>query len=452
MAAHESRHPGAGEPQRSPPAANPSAAPDYGRPAAGEAGQDPQAAFRGWMPGRSDEAARGGADAGRAANLFPQVDRPATSQRATSSATRWRMPPEEEDEETEASLSGFDMVRGAPPWLVSMVVHVTLLLVLGLMILPERQPESLVLEGEYSSDLSAQLEEHVVFRADDPLSLEEPDFASEEMASQAGSPGRGAGGGDRRLPRFHHPLRPGNSGDRRGPDGPCPGHAAGPGGRLRWYGGHGGSGRAGTPVALAESAERTVPGACGVLTPRVPLPKTSWRLRPWPCWPFRERATRTSRAPTTSKWQTPGNTCWAGRTRTAISGAEAMAQQRLYSQAQATIALCELYGMTKDSTLREPAQRAIDYAIRIQAPEGGWRYDPGLDTDTSVTGWFVMALQSGLMAGLEIPAENLTEIGKYLDGVSRGKGSFYVYYTRPRRFAPHDRRGLTLPPVPGLGA
>ena len=66
----------------------------------------------------------------------------------------------------------------------------------------------------------------------------------------------------------------------------------------------------------------------------------------------------------------------------------------LYSQAQATIALCELYGMTQDSRLREPAERAIRYCESVQDKKrGGWRDIPGEDSDTSVTGWFVMALQ-----------------------------------------------------------
>lgn len=54
------------------------------------------------------------------------------------------------------------------------------------------------------------------------------------------------------------------------------------------------------------------------------------------------------------------------------------AHHRLYTQAQCTIALCELYGMTQDSKFKEPAQRAIKYAIRVQDKKGGWRYIPGV--------------------------------------------------------------------------
>jgi hypothetical protein len=100
---------------------------------------------------------------------------------------------------------------------------------------------------------------------------------------------------------------------------------------------------------------------------------------------------------------------------------------RLYSQAQATIALCELYGMTRDPECRKPAQLAIDYAVKNQAKEGGWRYEPKVDSDLSVTGWFVMALQSALMAGLEVPSPVFEEVTRFLDSVQREEGREYAY-------------------------
>jgi hypothetical protein len=100
---------------------------------------------------------------------------------------------------------------------------------------------------------------------------------------------------------------------------------------------------------------------------------------------------------------------------------------RLYSHAQAMIAVCEIYGMTQDSQFREPAQKAVDYAVKIQAPEGGWRYRPGVDTDTSVTGWFVMGLQSALMAGLDVPSPTLQRVSSYLDTVAVQGGIYYKY-------------------------
>ncbi len=102
-------------------------------------------------------------------------------------------------------------------------------------------------------------------------------------------------------------------------------------------------------------------------------------------------------------------------------------QQQLYTQAMCTIAICELYGMTRDEDFHEPAQRAVDYCVKIQSPEGGWRYDPGVDADMSVTGWFSMALQSVRMAGLEVPSPTLDRLSKFLDSVQRDDGSRYAY-------------------------
>lgn len=106
---------------------------------------------------------------------------------------------------------------------------------------------------------------------------------------------------------------------------------------------------------------------------------------------------------------------------------EGSANGRLYTQALCTIALCELYGMTKDSQYRDAAQKAVDYCIKVQSPEGGWRYQPGFDSDTSVTGWFVMALQSAQMAGLEVDSPALGRIGDFLNTVSLDDGAQYAY-------------------------
>lgn len=105
---------------------------------------------------------------------------------------------------------------------------------------------------------------------------------------------------------------------------------------------------------------------------------------------------------------------------------------RLYAQGQATIALCELYGMTQDSRYREPAQLAVDFAQSIQAPEGGWRYQEREDSDVSVTGWFLMGLQSARMSGLAVKQDTLDNVGRFLDGVQDKNGERYRYQpTRP---------------------
>jgi hypothetical protein len=106
---------------------------------------------------------------------------------------------------------------------------------------------------------------------------------------------------------------------------------------------------------------------------------------------------------------------------------EASLHQRLYAQAQATIAICELYGMTRNSQYAAPAELAIQYAIKAQSSEGGWRYEPAVDADTSVTGWFVMALQSARMARMEVPQSVLDKATRFLDSVATADGVRYRY-------------------------
>ena len=100
---------------------------------------------------------------------------------------------------------------------------------------------------------------------------------------------------------------------------------------------------------------------------------------------------------------------------------------RMYAQAQATIAISELYGMTKDSWLRAKAQLAVNFAIHAQSPEGGWRYRPRDDSDTSVTGWYVMALKSAEAAGLEVDRYALINVDRYLNSVQSFDGAAYAY-------------------------
>jgi hypothetical protein len=106
--------------------------------------------------------------------------------------------------------------------------------------------------------------------------------------------------------------------------------------------------------------------------------------------------------------------------------------QLMYTQALFAFALCELYAMTKDPSLHEPAQRAVDYLVEHQDQRGGWRYRPGSGSDLSVTGWVMMALQSARMGGLTVPRETLYAIERFLDETGREEGSRYAYMPRRR--------------------
>jgi hypothetical protein len=95
----------------------------------------------------------------------------------------------------------------------------------------------------------------------------------------------------------------------------------------------------------------------------------------------------------------------------------------MYCHAIPAIAVCEAYGMTKDPDLQGPAQRAVDFIVKAQNKAlGGWRYQPGVDSDTSVIGWQVMALKSAQMAALSVPDATLGGVRMWLDRVA-GNGN-----------------------------
>ncbi len=89
---------------------------------------------------------------------------------------------------------------------------------------------------------------------------------------------------------------------------------------------------------------------------------------------------------------------------------------QFYSHGIASLALCEAFGMTGDPELRGPAQRALDYTAQTQvAGLGGWRYTPGLNADLSVTGWQLMALRSGELAGLKVERNTYRGVRAFLE-------------------------------------
>ena len=103
----------------------------------------------------------------------------------------------------------------------------------------------------------------------------------------------------------------------------------------------------------------------------------------------------------------------------------------LYSHGLAAIALCEAYAMTDDPHLQRPAQAALRYIAHAQDPSGGgWRYFPRQPGDTSVVGWQLMALKSGHMGKLAVPANTVRGVSKFLDAVQAEAGAVYGY-TQP---------------------
>jgi hypothetical protein len=122
-----------------------------------------------------------------------------------------------------------------------------------------------------------------------------------------------------------------------------------------------------------------------------------------------------------------------------------------YSHGIASIALCEAYGMTGDRALRAPAQRALDFIVASQHPvEGGWRYSPGTGTDTSVSGWQMMALKSGELAGLKVPEPAYEGVRRWLDMAQGPAGIPSRYSYRPASKIPHQHQPSAAMTAEGL--
>lgn len=117
----------------------------------------------------------------------------------------------------------------------------------------------------------------------------------------------------------------------------------------------------------------------------------------------------------------------------------------MYSHPIATMALCEAYGMTRDGRLKSCAQNALEFCFNSQNPGAGWRYAPGAgctrgtqlrgsqmkitgNNDTSVTGWYILALYMGRQARLYVPQESITQAMNWVEHVTTDRG--WTGYTR----------------------
>lgn len=113
----------------------------------------------------------------------------------------------------------------------------------------------------------------------------------------------------------------------------------------------------------------------------------------------------------------------SGKSGSLVSGGGSM-----YSHGLSAIVLCEAYAMTKDKSLRGPAQLSLNFIVEAQDPVGGgWRYAPRQPGDTSAVGWQLMALKSGHMAYLQVPENTIVGASKFLDSVQVENGAKYGY-------------------------
>ncbi len=335
-------------------------------------------------------------------------------------------PDDWEEEEEEFSDVLDKAQQAAPPWVVSLVVHTIILVVLGFLFIPGLFDEQVQLEIVYAEKIGDQVEDDI-FESPESEEMEiiEPVLAEDEM--EAEDPFAAP-------PVIEEITDPINATDET----VAPSVGIALTGRekgmkkalLAAYGG------------TATTEEAVVRGLEWLK--RNQLRDGSWSLEG----PYQGGGAQENSVAATAMallaFQGHGSTHRSGPYKEQVargwtfmlktqdeSGSftrgNVPLHHTLYSQAQASIGVCELYGMTEDSRYRAAAQKAINYAVKFQDGEGGWRYTPGTDSDTSVTGWFVMLMQSGLMAKLEVPQKTLDRIDEFLDRCTTDGGSQYGY-------------------------
>ncbi len=115
-------------------------------------------------------------------------------------------------------------------------------------------------------------------------------------------------------------------------------------------------------------------------------------------------------------------------------------QTAFYAHAQATIAMCEAYALTKDESFKNSAQKGIEFLLNSQHPtNGGWRYQPqdGKSMgDLSVSGWCLMAMNTARIAEINVPPEPFGRVTVFLNTVESQNGGRY-------RYLPSDPAGKT---------
>jgi len=349
----------------------------------------------------------------------PAGARPVPVQRAATAAQIRERQEEPEEEITALAL------KYSPPWLISAAFHMTLLIILGLLVIAMRPERQIHLKAIYAEKLGDQLE------FDSPLAGTDKDMLEEPVLTPDN------------LPPVEDPF------------------AAPPDMEIQIDGTTATSKIKANQIGLAldgrsEGMKKSLLGRYGgnatteaaVQRGLQWLAKNQRRDGSWSLvGPYRNGATDENPPAATAMallaFQGNGSTHQSGKfKKNVINGwnwlikeqdgdgsffHEGPFHHRFYTQGQCTIALCELYGMTKDEKYREPAERAVQYCLRSQSSEGGWRYSPAMDSDVSVTGWIVMALQSAKMAKLEVPEDHFRRVERFLDKVGREGGTRYPY-------------------------
>gem|GEM_PF-4258695 len=98
-----------------------------------------------------------------------------------------------------------------------------------------------------------------------------------------------------------------------------------------------------------------------------------------------------------------------------------------FSQAIATIAMCETLAARQDERLRPAAQKAVDLIVKNQDEDGSWTYDSDQPANLSTFGWQVMALSAAERVGIEIDPQVKARAAKFLETLAVNGGQEFSY-------------------------
>jgi squalene cyclase len=88
---------------------------------------------------------------------------------------------------------------------------------------------------------------------------------------------------------------------------------------------------------------------------------------------------------------------------------------RMYDHAFATLFLAEICGMTHREDVRRKLQKAVDFIVKSQNNEGGWRYEPyAAESDMSIVVCQVIALRAARNIGIRVPKSTVDRAARYV--------------------------------------
>ncbi len=364
-----------------------------------------------------------------------------------------KIEPQNEDEENEFLGGRFLLFTVVPSWIISLLTHVTLILVAAFFALPKPPAKSISFDGAPPSDSLVESvdisldsfddvseEPPAELAASNPAKVSEP---TEAIAPEATvDVGEILAGVDSTMEFETSPIESTSvtasnetsmrTGDARGE-------------ALRKYGGSAESESA-VKLALKWIVDHQLPDGGWNLNHQLGPGK---RTSPDPGemsgeFPSRNAATALALLPLLGH----GHTHKSGEYRDAVfKGLRFLLERgrpvdkgisfyepggRMYSHGLVSIVLCETFAMTEDPELAPFAQAAIRYIEQTQDDSGGgWRYRPKEKGDTSVVGWQVMAIKSAIGSGLQVRPRTLKLTKKFLAQMENPKIGFFGYTSKP---------------------